>query len=407
MSDELSKRLRDQRHEAWEKAKTIAERAADENRNLDAEEQRQWDAHIADIDAHDARLKEITDAERRAAESEEAFASIERQKPVEGRQAPEQRNENDELRSFLRGEGPRAYEVRPQGKVDFRALTEGTATAGGDTVPTSFYSRLVQHMIENSALLQAGPTVLNTSGGEELQVPKTTAHSTASIVSEGGTISEDDPTFGQVSLNAYKYGVLLKISRELLDDSGVDIEGYLSMQAGRALGNAFGAHGVTGDGSSKPTGVLTDATNSATLTTADFTADDLIDLMYSVIAPYRASQSVHWLMSDKTVAAVRKLKDTNGQYLWQPALTVGAPNTILGLPVLSDPNMPDVAVSSTPVLFGDFSQYFVRMAGGVRFERSDDFAFDSDLVTFRALMRADGALVDLTGAVKYFTTAAA
>jgi HK97 family phage major capsid protein len=133
-----------------------------------------------------------------------------------------------------------------------------------------------------------------------------------------------------------------------------------------------------------------------------FTADNLIDLYYSVIAPYRNSTSCGWLMRDATLGSARKLKDSQGQYLWQPSIQVGAPDMLLGKPVHTDPNVAAIALNAKSVAFGDISQYFVRMAGGVRFERSDDYAFNSDLVTFRAIIRADGLLVDQTGAVKLF-----
>jgi HK97 family phage major capsid protein len=224
-------------------------------------------------------------------------------------------------------------------------------------------------------------------------------------VAEGDPITESEPVFGQVELGAYKYGALIQISRELLDDTGVDLEGYLAMQAGRALGNAFGAHAITGSGTNQPNGVVTGATlgkTGATGVSGAFSSDDLIDLFFSVIAPYRKSPAATWMMADSSIANARKLKDTTGQYIWQPGLQAGVPDTILGKPVLTEPNIASVATSAKSVVFGDMSQYFVRLAGGIRFERSDDFAFDTDLVTFRALMRADGALVDLTGAVKYF-----
>ena len=125
------------------------------------------------------------------------------------------------------------------------------------------------------------------------------------------------------------------------------------------------------------------------------------------MAPYRNSQSCSWLMKDSTLAAVRKLKDTTNQYLWQPSVQVGVPDTLLGKPVVTDPNVAAVALSAKSVAFGDFSAYFVRQVNGVRFERSDDYAFNTDLVTFRALLRGDGLTVDQTGAIKVFTGNAA
>lgn len=400
---EVVKRLRERRANVWEQAKEIADRAAEENRAFSSEEQGTWDALNEELNALDTRIKSALDTEQRAKDAEDAFERLHGGERRGGSAPPQQ--QSSELRNWMRGEGPRFFEVRPESPVDFRSLTKGSATAGGDLVPTNFYDRLMAHLIQTSAILQSGATILNTSGGETIQVPKTTAHSTAAIVTEGSAISASDPAFGQVPLGAYKYGALIQVSRELLDDTGVDLEGYLAMQAGRALGNAFGAHAITGDGSSKPRGVITDATTGVTGgtgVTGAFTSDNLVDLFFSVIAPYRKSDAAVWMMADQTIGAVRKLKDTTGQFLWQPGLQAGVPDTILGKPVLTEPNVPAVALSAKSVLFGDMSQYFVRLAGGVRFERSDDYAFNTDLVTFRALMRADGSLVDLTGAVKVF-----
>lgn len=400
---EVIKKLRDRRQNVWEQAKKLADVASEDNRAFSAEEQSSWDEMNSELDALDRRIKAVVEGEQRAKDTEEAFAKLEG-KPAEG----ETKSRSDgELRSFLRGESgaPRFYDVKPNGPVNFRDLVKGTATAGGDTVPTSFFDRLMEHLIENSALLQTNPTVLNTGSGENIQVPKTTAHSTGVIVGEGAAIPESDPAFGQVTLGAFKYGALIQVARELIDDTGVDLEGYLARQAGRAIGNAFGTDMVTGTGTSEPRGVVTDATVGVTGGTGvvgAFTSDDLIDLFHSVIAPYRASSSAHWVLSDQGVAAARKIKDSTGQYIWQPGLQADQPDVLLGKPVVVDPNVADPALSAKSVVFGDFSTYFVRLAGGVRFERSDEFAFNTDLVTFRALLRADAALVDLTGSVKVF-----
>lgn len=399
---EVAKTLRERRQNVWEQAKALADKASEENRQFSGEEEKTWQSLNAELDALDSRIKAVLEGEQRAKDAEDAMSKLrgEPQKRGGGNEG----GGNEELRAFLRGEGARTYEVKPGGPVNFRDLSKLTAGAGGNTVPTDFYSRLMAHLIETSAIMRAGVTVLNTASGETLQVPKTTAHSSAAIVAEAGAIGESDPAFGQVELGAYKYGTLNQTSRELLTDTGVDLEGYLSMQAGRALGNAFGAHAITGTGTGQPRGIVTDATVGKTGATAGgvLTSDDLIDLQYSVIAPYRMSSSCHWLVNDSTLGAIRKMKGSDGQYIWQPSLVAGAPDMLLGKPVLTDPNVAAVGSSAKSVVFGDFSQFFVRMAGGVRFERSDDFAFDSDLVTFRALLRADAALVDLTGAVKVF-----
>lgn len=400
------KALQERRANVWEQAKELLDTAEQEKRDLTAEEEAKYQALNADLDKIDQRAKDLVEAEQRTKDAEAAFAGLLAKPQEPGARKGEEKD--SELRRWARGE-QRAVEVAKPDGVSFRDLTKGTATAGGNTVPTTFYGQLMAHLIEVSGIMMAGPTVLNTASGESIEIPVTTAHSTAALTPEANPISESDPAFGKRTLGAYKYGVLLQASSELLTDTGVDLEGYLAMQAGRALGNAFGVHAITGDGSSKPTGVITSASAGVTGGTGvagAFTADNLIDLYYSVIAPYRNSTSCGWLMRDATLGAARKLKDGQGQYLWQPSIQVGAPDTLLSKPVHTDPNVAAVATTAKSVAFGDFSQYFVRLAGGVRFERSDDYAFNSDLVTFRAIIRADGLLVDQTGAVKVFTGAA-
>lgn len=398
---EFIKRLQERRANVWEQAKALLDAAEGEKRDLTAEEEQSYQALNADLDKIDARVKDMADAEQRAKDADASFTALLAKPQTEVRK---DNDDNSELRQFVRGER-RTYEIRPEGKVNYRDLVKGTATAGGNTVPTTFYNQLVAHLIEVSGIMMAGPTVLNTATGENIEVPVTTAHSSATLTAEATALTESDPAFAKRTLGAYKYGVLVQAATELLTDTAVDLEGYLSMQAGRALGNAFGAHAITGSGSGQPTGVVTSASTGktgGTTVAGAFTADDLIDLFFSVIGPYRNSPSCGWLMRDATMAAVRKLKDSQGQYLWQPSVQLGVPDLLLSKPVYTDPTVAAVALSAKSVVFGDFSQYFVRLAGGIRFERSDDFAFNSDLTTFRAILRADGLTVDQTGAIKVF-----
>ncbi|MFF1417469.1 phage major capsid protein [Streptomyces sp. NPDC058280] len=415
------KRLQERRLNVWEQTKALldaAEARTGEERKLTAEEETTYQALNADLDQIDARVKDMVEAEQRSKDADEAFRSLLDQPVNPDQRGGAAKGEVERVRSWLTGQSARSLDIRPESPLplDSRTLSKLTATAGANTVPISFYNQLVQHMTENSGVLAAGPTVLRTASGEQLQVPKTTAHSAnASIVAEAGNLTANDPTFGQVSLDAYKYGFLLQVSHELANDTAVDLLGYLAMQAGRALGNGFGAHLVTGTGSSQPNGALTAATlgkTGAASVVGAASGDDLIDLFYSVIAPYRNSSSCGWLMRDATVASIRKLRDNSGgagtgNYLWQPGLTAGTPDTILGKPLYTDPNVPSVALSAKSILFGDFSAYFVRQVESLRFERSDDYAFNTDLITYRAILRGDGDLVDTTGAVKYFAGNAA
>ena len=434
MASEVTKRLRDRRLNVWEQCKALADLAATENRAFTAEEQGKWDVLNEEMDNLDTRIKAALDAEQRSAEADQAFNRL--HADAEGKKLAAQPGVqvlNAELRKFLlgetRGNAPGgAFEVkRPdnsrinwnygpinlaemrKAEAEYRTLISTAATSGGNLVPTDFYDQLIAHLIEVSGILQTGPTVLNTAGGENLQIPKTTAHSSAQLTAQAGSLPTSDPAFGLVTLGAFKYGILLQVARELLDDSGVDLVGYLAMQAGRALGNKFGSDLVTGTGTTMPNGLISTATASVTGATGVAGVpryQDLVNLEYSVIAPYRQSKSCYWMARDATVGGFRLILDSSNRPIWEPSMVLGSPDLLLGKPLVADPFMPAVATGGKSVAFGDFSQFFVRIVGPVRFERSDDFLFGSDLVAFRALIRGDGTLVDQTGAIKLYQGAA-
>ena len=409
MSDVL-KSIVDKRNRAWESAKGLLEAAEGEKREFSAEEEVTYDRHMEEISKLDKRSKQYEEAEGRTRDFEASVREIPKGDSTKS-------EDSNRLLEYFRGQGPRGIDVRAPGLdgVSFRDLSKftsaipgvATPTAGGNTVETSFVAKLYEHMIESSGILQAGPTVLRTSSGEALQIPKTTSYSAATILGEGAAITESDPVFGQLTLDAYKYGFGVQVSHELINDTSVDLLGFLARQSGRAVGNAFGAHAITGTGTGQPNGLVTGSSlgvTGANTVAGVFTADNLIDLQFSVIAPYRNSSSAAWLVKDSTLGAIRKLREGagTGAYLWQPSIQVGVPDTLLGKPVYTDPNVAAVGVSAKSVIFGDISAYYVRLVEHIRFERSDDFAFMNDLVTFRCLMRADGDLVDTSGAVKHF-----
>lgn len=417
MNNDIIKRLLERRNTVLSEARGIAESSASENRPMTAEEQGRWDGLNGELDDLEKRMKALAEQEKRAKETAALFDNISRQ-PAQG-EAGDPAKRAAEIRAFLKGDpgAPRSLTVKPE-SYEQRVLSKLTAGAGGNLVPVSFYDRLMAHLVEVSGILQAGPTILNTDSGEQIQVPKTTTHPVAALVAEAGTLAASDPVFAQGALNAYKYGIIIQLSRELIADTGVDVEGYLAMSAGRALGNAIGAHLATGTGTAQPTGIVTSATLGvtgptgasgglgATSATLNQGADLLFDMYYSVIAPYRASKSCAWLTKDSSMAAIRKIKSTTGEYIFQPSMVAGTPDTLIGKPIYIDPFIAAIALSAKWLLFGDMSQFFVRIAGGVRFERSDEFAFSTDLVSFRALLRGDSLLIDQTGAVKYFAGAA-
>ncbi len=414
MASTVAEKLRERRLNVWNDAKKIAEDAAAENRAFTPEEQGRWDGMQEEMQTLDVRIKAVLDTEKRAKEADDAYDAVAGKAPDvqhRGGAGGQAGQAIEEIRKWARGDTRGALEIARdpgRGPLNLRILTTagvGSNTNASSIIPTDFYDMLIAHLVEVSGVMQCGPTVLNTGGGETLQVPKTTAHSTAVSAAQAASLPTSDPAFSMQSLSAYKYGVLLQVARELIDDTAVDLLGYLAMQAGRALGNAFGSDLVLGTGSGQPygiTNVTVGVTGATTGVSGAPSYANLVDLEYSVIAPYRQSRSCYWLAADKTIGGFRKITDTVGRPIWEPSAVLGSPDLLLGKPLVADPFMPAMATSAKPICFGDFSQYFVRLVGGVRFERSDDFAFGSDVVTFRAILRGDGTLVDRTGAIKAY-----
>lgn len=398
------KRLSEERLRAFEEAKELIDTAEAEKRDFTAEESEKFDRINAALDEKRAQIDELAEFERRERSVSESLRDLGITPEKRKEAAPAKPSVDEQFRALARGE-IRSFGVSA---AEFRDLTTQTAGSGGNTIPTSFYGQLYEHMIATAELVNYA-TVLTTDGGEALEIPKTATKSSAAIIAENTTITESDPSFGKVTLNAYKYATAFQLPSELLEDTGVDLTGFLARQAGEAIGNDLGEDLVIGNGSSKPNGLTNASTLGVTGATTGasglFTADELIDLYYSVLNKYRRSRGAAWIMRDATVGKVRKLKDSNNQYLWVGGFAA-QPDTILGKPVIADPYVAAVATSAKSVAFGDMRAYWVRMVGGIKFERSDEFAFGSDQITFRAKLRADGDLVDTTGAVKHYVGAA-
>jgi len=358
-----------------------------DGRDLSGEETQKMERLDAAIDGLDSRINSTLDRVERDKKADEARAKFDTLRATAAPVVESATGDADTLRALAKGE------IRG---AEFRALYADGA-AGASTVPTSFYGTLVEYFTENSGILAMGPTVLNTDSGENLQIPKQTTYSTASLVSETSAISASEPSFGRVTLGAYKFAHLIQVSSELLADTGVDIIDFLARQSGVALANGAGAYFATGTGSSQPGGIATGATSVAAAGSAAITADDIIDLYHSPATAYRANGA--FLMKDSTLKAVRKLKEggSSGQYLWQPGLQAGQPDTLLGRPVYTDPNIAAIGTGNRIVVFGDPRAFFVRIAGGVQVSRSDDYAFNTDLVTWRFVLRCDSEVIDSNG----------
>jgi HK97 family phage major capsid protein len=396
MSDYIRQQA-EARAKAWEEAKALLDSAAAEKRDLSAEENQTYDRIMADLDQRSLVIETMNaqaDREERAAEAMKGFES--QVKPAVS--AVPAIDEAELIRSLARGE------IRSH-SFEKRDVTKGST---GAPVPTSFYDEVLLLARHVGPMLETS-TILNTAGGENLQIPSLSAYSTGTVSSEAALIGESDPTFNAFkTLGAYKYSFLTQISREMVEDSGVDILNFLAVQTGNALGFAVNGALTTGTGTLEPTGIVTAAGSGITGGTAvsgAFTADNLIDLVYSVDTAGRTLPGTGFQMNAKAIAAVRKLKDTAGQYIFQPSLSADARDLLLGYPIFENPAMANPATSAKSVIFGHLPSYFVRQVGGLRLDRSDDYAFQNDLITFRATMRIDGNLIQ-TSHVKYFAGAA-
>lgn len=400
--------LVDSRLNAWEHGKALLDHAADEKREMSAEEDAEWARINADLDRLDEQITEKRSALDRAHAAEVATAEYEALvTPVEAR-ASEESVDDDEtiLRRLGRGE-IRNHEFGRHGiGPELRDVTTGST---GAPAATNFYNQIIEAMVAVGPMLSTSTII--PAGINNLQIPRSTADSTAAIISEGGAASESDPTFGAfITLGNFRLGFLTQVSEQMLDSDGVDLVGFLARQSGRALGRKLNSLATVGTGSSQNNGIVTASTagvTGATGVSGAFTAENLVDLLYSVDASYRNASS-GWMMRDASIGAVRKLRasaitaaDSAGTFLFQPGLVAGTADTLLGYPIHSNPDVVATATSAKSVIFGDLSTYFIRH-GNFRFESSVDYAFNAGLITYRAIVDQDSDLVDQSGAVKHF-----
>jgi len=284
----------------------------------------------------------------------------------------------------------------------YNALQIGVESEGGYTVPDEFERTLVEALQEEN-IMRGLVHVITTSSGDR-KIPLVTSKGSAFWVEEESAISESDDAFGQITLSAHKVGSMIRISEELLHDSAFDLAAYIIREFARRVGAAEEEAILTGDGSHKPTGLLHTTLGAelgvTTAALAAITADELIDLQHSLKAGYRRKAS--YIMNDATIKLLRKLKDGNGQYLWQPGLLFGQPDTLLNQKVLTSNYMPLPAAGNAAILYGDFSYYWLADREGHALQRLNELYAATDQVGFKITQRVDGRLI-LREAVKTLT----
>ena len=387
--------LREKRAKAWETAKNFLDSRRGENGLVSAEDNSTYEKMETEV----VNLgKEIDRLEKQAAidlELSKATSAPLLEKPqADERSRKTGRASNEYKNAFWQVMRNKAgLEVK-------NALQIGSDAEGGYLTPDEFEHTLVEALEEEDIFRGLANTIQTSSGDRKIPVVATKGD--ASWVDEEGAIPESDDSFKQVTLSAYKLATMIKISEELLNDSAFDLESYVAKEFGRRIGTKEEEAFFVGDGTGKPTGIL-DATGGGQLgkTTSGATAisfDEIMDLFYSLKSPYRKNAT--FLMNDSTVKAIRKLKDGGGQYIWQPSMVAGTPDTILNRPVLTSAYMPEISAGNKTVAFGDFKYYWIADRQGRSFKRLNELFAVTGQIGFVATQRLDGKLI-LPEAVKY------
>lgn len=388
--------MKEKRAKTWEQAKAFLDAKQNENGMMSAEDAATYDRMEAEV----VNLgKEIDRLERQAAidaEMAKATSAPITNKPsakMEGAAGKTGRASDEYKSAFWTGA------IRNKMSFDVQnTLSIGTDSEGGFLAPDEYERTLVERLEEEN-FFRSLAHVIRTSSGDR-KIPIVTSKGEAAWIDEGEQFPESDDAFGQTSIGAHKLATMIKISDELLNDSVFNIEQYISREFARRIGAKEEEAFFVGDGSGKPIGIF-NATGGAetgvTATSTNITFDDVMDLYYSLRAPYRNKAT--WILNDSTVKAIRKLKDGNGNYIWQPSVREGEPDRILNRPYKTSIYVPELAAGNRVMAFGDYSHYWIADRQGRSFKRLNELFATTGQVGFLASERVDGKLI-LSEAVK-------
>ena len=385
------------RSKAWTAAKNYAESHKNEQGVLSDEDYATYQGMEKEIEN---MSREISRMQREAAMEDELNKPVNTPitaKPMNGGKEKEEkkgRAADDYKKNFWN-----VMRSKVPNPVIMNALEEGVDTEGGYLVPDEFEHTLVE-ALEEENMFRSLAHVIQTSSGER-KIPVVASKGSANWIDEEGPYTDSDDAFGQVTIGSFKLGTTIKVSEELINDSVFDLENYISKEFARRIASREEEAFFTGDGNGKPLGFLAKTGGAEVGVTAAsataITADEIIDLFYSLKTPYR--KNAVWILNDGTVKAVRKLKDSTGQYLWQSALTEGTPDKLLGRPVYTSAYMPTAAAGAKTIAFGDFKYYWIADRQGRSFRRLNELYATTGQVGFLGSQRVDGKLI-LPEAVK-------
>ena len=374
--------LREKRTKLWENAKDFLDSKRNPDGLISSEDAAVYDKMEADV----VNLgKEIDRLEKQSAidmELNKPIGSPILEKPTNkkiklGRASDEYKKD---FLNVLRGK-PQIYNI----------MQESIDADGGFLVPEEFENQIVMALEENNVIRSIAKTITTAA---ERKIPIAATHSVAQWTPENGAYTESNPTFGQKTIDAFKLTDLVKVSTELLQDSMFNLESYISSEFARAFGVAEEQAFCTGTGVGQPTGIFTENGGEIGLTltsTTNITCDNIIELVHSLKSPYR--RNAVFLMNDSTISMLRKLKDTNGAYLWQPSLQAGQPDRLLGYPLYTSPYVPTVAAEALPIAFGDFSNYWIADRMGRSVQRLNELYAGNGQVGFLATERVDAKVI--------------
>lgn len=380
-------KLREERANTWEMAKAFLESHRDKDGMVSAEDSAVYDRMEEKVVALG---KEIERLERQRNIDDDLNKTIDtalKGNPGAGLMKP------DEKKGRASDAYTKAFWQAFRGKGNIQevkdTLTIGSDPEGGYLVPDEYEHTLVEALLEENFFRGLAHTIRTSSGDHT--IPVVASHGEAAWMEEGSAYPESDDTFSQVNLGAHKLGTAIRVSEELMNDSVFDLESYITQEFARRIGTKEEEAFLVGDGNHKPLGVFQGAEVGVTAAKTAITFDDMMDLYHSLRTPYRRNAS--WILNDSTVKAIRKLKDNNGNYIWQPSVQVGQPDRILSLPYRTSSFVPELAAGNKVIALGDYSYYWIADRQGRKFKRLSELYAANGQIGFLASERVDGRLI--------------
>lgn len=373
--------LREKRAKAWETTKSFLESHRTDKGTITAEDENTYNNMMADIDGLGKEIKRLEKQELLDKELAKAVNV-----PITGK--PGFGGEEEKLKP-VRARNGYAKDLIKAMRSNFKQVTnllqEGVDADGGYLVPEEYDKRIIDTLEEENIMRKLG-TKITTSGQHKINIAA--AKPAAAWIEEGGTLTFGDAKFAQTLLDAHKLHVAIKITEELVYDNAFNLEGYIIDQFGRAMANAEEDAFLNGDGTGKPLGLFAESgggTVAQTLTAA-IKSDDVLDLIYALKRPYR--KNAKFIMNDRTLLSLRKLKDNNGNYMWQPSYQAGEPDKLLGYSIFTSAYAPAAAIA-----FGDMSYYNIGDRGTRSIAELRELFAGNGMIAYVAKERVDGKLV--------------